>query len=149
TPADQTIRYRINGPDGAVIKEADVKLNAFGSAFGSLDLTEAMRLGEYRVTFRNKENDRDIGYATLFRLEEYKLPEFKVDVKTPEEDGQKKTFRVGDKVEVTIQADYYFGGPVSQASVEVLVHQNPFWHTWHEPKPFPWLYEDMDENSPF
>ena len=150
TPADETIHYRINAPDGSVTKEDDIKLNAFGSAFGSLDLTDTMRLGEYRVTFREKGHDRDIGEATLFRLEEYKLPEFKVEVKTPEENGQKKTFRLGDKVEVTVQADYYFGGPVSDASVEVLVYQNPFWHVWHEPRAFPWLYEDLDnDNSPY
>jgi uncharacterized protein YfaS (alpha-2-macroglobulin family) len=150
TPAEQTIHCRILAPDGSLVKESDVKLNAFGSAFGSLDLTETMRLGEYRVIFREKGRDRDIAQATLFRLEEYKLPEFKVEVKTPEKDGQKKTFRVGDKVEVNIQADYYFGGPVSDASVEVLVYQNPYWHTWHDPHPYPWLYDDMEDgNSPY
>jgi len=150
TPADETIHYVISAPDNSLVKEADVKLNAFGSVFGSLDLTETMRLGEYRVRFHEKKGGREIGEATLFRLEEYKLPEFKVEVKTPEQDGQKKTFRVGDKVEVNIQADYYFGGPVSDASVEVLVYQNPYWHTWHEPHPYAWLYEDMDDgNSPY
>jgi len=38
----------------------------------------------------------------------------------------KKSFRLGEKVEVNIQADYYFGGPVSNAAVEVVVYQNPF-----------------------
>ena len=147
TPADQTIHYKINAPDNSQVKEGDVKLNAFGSAFGSLDLTETMRLGEYSVEFREPGHNESIGYATLFRLEEYKLPEFKVEVKTPEENGQKKTFRLGDKVEASIQADYYFGGPVSDATVEVLVYQNPFWQSWRQPHAFPWLYEDMDENE--
>ncbi len=53
------------------VKEADVKLNAFGSVFGTLELTEAMRLGEYNVTFENKEKNENIGSAMLFRLEEY------------------------------------------------------------------------------
>jgi hypothetical protein len=150
TPADQSIHYRITAPDNSLVKEAEAKLNAFGSASGSLDLTETMRLGEYQVVFWDTDPNRPIGAAPLFRLEEYKLPEFKVEVKTPEENGQKKTFRLGDKVEVSIQADYYFGGPVSDASVELLVYQNPFWHIWHEPRPFPWLYDDMtDENSPY
>lgn len=150
TPADRTIHYKIKGPDDSVVKEGDVKLNAFGSAFGSLDLTETMRLGEYQVEFREPGHDDTIGDATLFRLEEYKLPEFKVEVKTPEENGQKKTFRLGDKVEASIQADYYFGGPVSDATVEVLVYQNPFWQSWRQPHAYPWFYEDMDEseNSP-
>lgn len=150
TPANETIHYKITGPDNSTVKESEAKLNAFGSAFGSLDVTETMRLGEYRVNFWYDDPNRSIGEATLFRLEEYKLPEFKVEVKTPEENGQKKTFRVGDKVEATIQADYYFGGPVANASVEVLVHQNPFWHVWHEPREFAWLYEDIDNaNSPY
>ncbi|HWD94563.1 MAG TPA: alpha-2-macroglobulin family protein [Verrucomicrobiae bacterium] len=149
TPAEQSIHYRILAPDNSAVKEAEVKLNAFGSAAGALDLTETMRLGEYRVIFWDQSPNRPIGEATLFRLEEYKLPEFKVEVKTPEENGQKKTFRLGDKVEVSVQADYYFGGPVSDAGVEVLVYQNPFWHIWHEPRPYPWLYSDLDENSPF
>ena len=147
TPANETIHYKINGPDGSVVKESDVTLNAFGSVFGSLDLTEAMRLGEYRVTFLNRDQKHEIGNAALFRLEEYKLPEFKVEVKTPEENGQKKTFRLGDKVEVTIQADYYFGGPVSDASVEVQVHQNPHHCTSGTSRiAIPGISEDMDEN---
>jgi uncharacterized protein YfaS (alpha-2-macroglobulin family) len=150
TPAGKTVRYQIYAPDKSLVKEGDVVLNPFGSAFGSLDLTETMRLGEYSIEFREFGRG-EIGEATLFRLEEYKLPEFKVEVKTPEENGQKKTFRVGDKVEASIQADYYFGGPVSDATVEVLVYQNPFWQSWRQPHAYPWFYEDMDEseNSPY
>jgi alpha-2-macroglobulin len=150
TPRGQKLHYRLLGPDGSPIEEGDITLNAFGSASGSLPLTNTMRLGEYRVEFTEMRHLVRVGEATLFRLEEYKLPEFKVEVKTPEENGQKKTFRVGEKVSVDIQADYYFGGPVSAASVEVLVHQSPYWHTWHEPRPFPWFYDDMDnEDSPY
>ena len=84
-----------------------------------------------------------IGAAKLFRLEEYKLPEFKVQVKTPEEDGKKKTFRVGEKVEVDVQADYYFGGPVRNASVEVVVYQSPLYLQWFPRREYSWYYEDM------
>ena len=55
--------------------------------------------------------------------------------------GREKTFRLGDTVEVAIQADYYFGGPVANADVEVLVYQNPFYHYWRPPHRFPWYYE--------
>src|SRR4029079_4024515 len=56
----------------------------------------------------------------------------------------RKAFRVGDKVEVNIQADYYFGGSVANASVEVLVYQNTFYHYWRRPHEFPWFYQDME-----
>ncbi len=147
TPANQTIEFQINDPRGTKVKEGKAALNSFGSAWGSLELTEQMPLGEYQVTFWDEGRKRNIGGATLFRLEEYKLPEFKVVVSTPEEDGKKKTFRLGDTIEVTVQADYYFGGPVANASVEIVVNQNPYWQVWPQPRDFPWFYEDMDQNG--
>ncbi|HEY5910396.1 MAG TPA: alpha-2-macroglobulin family protein, partial [Verrucomicrobiae bacterium] len=147
TPVDQTIEFQIDDPRGAKVKADKIKLNAFGSAWGALELTEQMPLGEYRVTFWDNGRSHPIGYATLFRLEEYKLPEFKVTVETPEEQGRKKAFRLGEKVEVNVQADYYFGGPVANASVEVVVYQNPFYHYWHQPREFPWFYEDIDAGA--
>ncbi|HEY1174209.1 MAG TPA: alpha-2-macroglobulin family protein [Verrucomicrobiae bacterium] len=144
TPANETIWYRIAGPDNALLKEGEIKLNEFGSYSGSLELTESLRLGEYRVTFLEKNKNNYIGEAALFRLEEYKLPEFKVAVQTPEENGQRKIFRVGEQVEASIQADYYFGGAVANASVEVVVYQNPYYFFNPQPREFPWFYEDMD-----
>jgi uncharacterized protein YfaS (alpha-2-macroglobulin family) len=153
TPGEEVLQYQINDARGVKVKEDKVTLNAFGSSWGSLDLTEQMPLGEFHITFWeagrpwDDHKKRVIGNATLFRLEEYKLPEFKVSVQTPEEQGKKKTFRLGDKVEVNIQADYYFGGPVANANVEVLVYQNPFFHYWHPVRDYAWFYEDMD--SPY
>ncbi len=144
TPANATVEFEITDPRGAKVKADKTTLNAFGSAWGVLELTEAMPLGEYRVQFWDEGRKNGIGTATLFRLEEYKLPEFKVAVQTPEEAGKRKAFRLGETVQVTIQADYYFGGPVANASVEVLVRQNPLWLTWRKPRDFPWFYEDMD-----
>ena len=144
TPANETIWFRIDGPDGALVKEGELKLNEFGTGWASLELTEQQRLGEYRVSFRDKTKTTHIGNATLFRLEEYKLPEFKVAVQTPEEGGRKKAFRTGDKVEVNIQADYYFGGPVANATVEVIVHQDPYYFAWKEPREFGWFYEENE-----
>lgn len=153
TPTDATIEFEITDPRGAKVKADTAKLNTFGSAWGSLELTEAMPLGEYQVQFWSEGRKQHIGNAQLFRLEEYKLPEFKVTVQTPEESGlelqlkRKKAFRLGETVEVSVQADYYFGGAVANASVEVLVYQNPFWMHFPQPREFPWFYEDMDESA--
>ena len=145
TPANEVVEYQINDPRGTKVIEGKATLNAFGSAWGSLDLGEQLPLGQYQIQFWTERRAHHIGNATLFRLEEYKLPEFKVAVKTPEQDGRKKAFRVGEKVEVDIQADYYFGGPVTNASVEVVVYQNPFYHYWFPRREYPWYYDDFDE----
>ncbi|MEE8269977.1 MAG: alpha-2-macroglobulin family protein, partial [Nitrospinaceae bacterium] len=137
------LEYEITDPRGSKLKKGKLKLNEFGSAWDSLELSEKIPLGEYRVTFWTKGRRKHIGSSALFRLEEYKLPEFKVSVQTPEENGKKKTFQLGDKVEVDIHAEYYFGGPVANANVEVVVYQRPFYHSWHPQPKFPWYYEDM------
>src|SRR5688572_2334621 len=77
-------------------------------------------------------------------MEEYKLPEFMVKVSTPEENGKRKAYLLGDYVEAAIQADYYFGGPVANASVEVVVRQNPYYRWWSWPREFSWCYEDQN-----
>lgn len=130
TPANQILEYQINDPRGTKVAEGKATLNDFGSAWSSFELGEQLPLGAYNVQFWDQGRQNGIGSATLFRLEEYKLPEFKVAVKTPEVDGKKKAFRLGEKVDVNIQADYYFGGPVNNASVEVVVYQSPFHHYW-------------------
>ena len=143
TPANQTLEYQITDPRSSKIKEGKIKLNEFGSAWDSFELAESMPLGAYRITFWNTGRKKHIGDAELFRLEEYKLPEFKVSAKTPEVDGKPKTFQLGDEVEVVVQAEYYFGGPVANANVEILVHQKPFHHTWRPQPDYPWYYTDM------
>src|SRR6266850_1872524 len=145
TPANQIIEYQISDPRGTKVTEGKASLNAFGSAWGSLELTEQLPLGEYNIQFWDEGRHIGIGNAKLFRLEEYKLPEFKVRVQTPEENGKKKSFRLGEKVEVNIQADYYFGGPVSNAAVEVVVYQNVFYHYWYPRRDYAWYYADFNE----
>jgi uncharacterized protein YfaS (alpha-2-macroglobulin family) len=144
TPASQVVEYQITDPRGTKVTEGKATLNTFGSAWGSLELGEQLPLGEYNIQFWDQNRMQNIGSAKLFRLEEYKLPEFKVQVKTPEQDGRKKAFRLGEKVEVEIQADYYFGGPVSNASVEVVVYQNPFYLYWYPHRDYPWYYSDFE-----
>lgn len=147
TPSNQIVEYQITDPRGTKVTEGKATLNAFGSAWSSFELGDQLPLGAYNVQFWDQGRSNNIGSATLFRLEEYKLPEFKVAVKTPEVDGKKKAFRLGEKVEVNIQADYYFGGPVSSASVEVVVYQKPFYHYWYPQRDYPWYYEEIEQSG--
>ncbi|MGB0579358.1 MAG: alpha-2-macroglobulin family protein [Limisphaerales bacterium] len=144
THPGRKIRYEIHDPRGTKVHTGKVDLNEFGTAWGQFKPTKSSPLGEYNIRLYLDSGNDSVGAAKLFRLEEYKLPEFKVAVKTPEEDGKKKTFRVGDRVDVTIQADYYFGGPVVNANVEVTVHQRQYWHRWFRQREFPWFYQDVD-----
>lgn len=146
--AERKLTYTITDPQGNKIAEDTVTLNAFGSAWGELPIKKEMPLGEYQVAFignvESGGNPFHFGNVSLFRVEEYKLPEFKVAIKTPEVNGKKKIFRLGESVEAEIGADYYFGGAVANADVQVIVRQNPFYYFWTKPREYPWLYEDMN-----
>ena len=83
TPATRVVEYEIVDPRGSKVVDGRATLNEFGSAWGGLQLAAAMPLGEYRVTFWDEGRHTTIGSATLFRLEEYKLPEFKVSSRPP------------------------------------------------------------------
>ncbi|HTI68713.1 MAG TPA: alpha-2-macroglobulin family protein [Candidatus Limnocylindria bacterium] len=145
-PAGKKIYYEITDPRGARMTNGVIEFNAFGTSWGDFQLGETAPLGQYSILFWDQaEKRRHLGSSVLFRLEEYKLPEFEVKVALPEEtapDGtrRKKTFKLGESIEVNIQAGYYSGGAVKDAQVEVLVHQSE----WHPIRPldlpYPWYY---------
>lgn len=140
TPAGAKINYRIMDPRGQKIKEGDLTLNSFGSAWGELELTPEMTLGQYQMLFG--EGQQSYLGVGQFRLEEYKLPEFKVSVQTPEENGRPKTFRLGEKVEIAVKGEYYFGGAVANASVHVVVRTNTLYHIFRPARAYAWYFDD-------
>jgi uncharacterized protein YfaS (alpha-2-macroglobulin family) len=143
TPAGQTLHYEIVSPRNETISEGTATLNSFGSFWADLPLTSSMPLGAYTIRFRKTQPDNQsdyVGAAQLFRLEEYKLPEFRVEVSTPEEGGKKKQYRLGETVEATIDASYYFGGPVANAVVEAVVYSRPFNHYWAGWREYAWYF---------
>ena len=147
TPAGVELRYDIIDARQTMVAEGTATLSEFGSAFDSIDLKAEWPLGEYNIRFwRDVETKKvQVASATLFRLEEYKLPEFTVTVEpAKDENGKPRLFRIGDVVEAHITAEYYFGGAVAAADVEVVVQQKPFWHWYRPPRRCGWYYSDND-----
>jgi alpha-2-macroglobulin len=148
TPAGESIDWEIRDPQGSALKSGTSTLDAFGAAWGTLETTAQMTLGEYQVVFQRKAKNQHLGQATLFRLEEYELPEYEVSVKPPlDAAGRPKLFRLGDRVEIEIESTYYHGAPVAGAAVEVFVHQRPRYRPVPKVREFPWFYDDAREIS--
>lgn len=126
TPSGETVSYTINDPRGATVKQGECKLNEFGSYWESLSLTDTMPLGLYTISFTRPAHE-SLSSTYFFRLEEYKLPEFKVTVQTPQQEGRPKIFLLGEKVDADIFVEYYSGGPVAHEKVDVVVYKNPIY----------------------
>jgi uncharacterized protein YfaS (alpha-2-macroglobulin family) len=70
-----------------------------------------------------------------FRVEEYKKPEYEVQVEAP-----KEPVRLGERVEATIKARYYFGAPVTQARVKYKVLRSSHSSRWYPRGEWDWMY---------
>jgi len=149
TPSGETLGVTLRDQRGGELWKGTVTANEFGSAWGEVPLTDKMALGMIRMEFRKgSPTGSHLGDADVCRLEEYKLPEFKVGVQTPMVDGKRKVFRTGDIVEAEIQADYFYGEPVAGAEVEVIVRMKRIWLYWQPEREFAW-YRGGRDPDPF
>jgi uncharacterized protein YfaS (alpha-2-macroglobulin family)/tetratricopeptide (TPR) repeat protein len=134
--AEETFQVTVTGPKRKKMFDGRLTTNAFGTLHGSVKLPKDAPLGMYYV---NLKATRKISFyhwgGNRFRVEEYKKPEFKVTVSSDE--PQRKA---GGKIEVKINATYYFGAPVADAEVTYRVHRKNYRHTYTPPGEYDWLY---------
>lgn len=119
TPDADTIRMSVANGFGETIYEGDVDINEYGTFSLQLDLADDVTLGFYSA-IAEMESGRNYYYnprgRARFNVAEYRLPEFLVDVtaNVPE-------VVQGDTVSMTVDSTYFFGGSVSDATVEYSV----------------------------
>ncbi|MDY0167208.1 MAG: MG2 domain-containing protein [Thermoguttaceae bacterium] len=114
------------------VLEHTYKADEYGGFEGELDLPKDATLGQYGMTVR--QGDRHFGGGS-FRVEEYKKPEFEVSIDAPDD-----PVMLGELIEATIKANYYFGSPVTSAKVKYKVTRTPHTQPWYPPMPWDWFY---------
>ncbi len=131
--AGQTFHVEIHNPKGEKILEKDLVADEYGGISGDLILPRTATLGQYNMNLRNVLGWQHAG--NTFRVEEYKKPEFEVKVDSPTE-----PVKLGDKIPVTIDARYYFGAPVANATVKYKVTRTPHSAQWYPTGRWDWFY---------
>ncbi len=127
--AGKEIVYEIYDPRGEkIVEKKNVKLDAYGGFVGSLELSKDATLGVYQVNVINFGGGN-------FRVEEYRKPEYEVSVDAP-----KDPIALGDKFKATIRAKYYFGSPVTEATVKYKVLREKADADWYPIRPWDWFY---------
>ncbi len=126
--AGQAFALEIRNPKGERLVEKQVKADAYGGIEGKLDLPADAMLGVYRVGIVDQGGGQ-------FRVEEYKKPEFEVSVAAPEE-----PVMLGEKIQATIEAKYYFGSPVTEAKVKYKIERTAHSERWYPVGPWDWLF---------
>ena len=131
--ADKMFKLRIQNPKGQKVLEKTMKADAYGGLTGEFSLPADTTLGVYWIQIAD---DRDVGLGGgSFRVEEYKKPEFEVTVEAP-----KEPISLGEKIEATVKAKYYFGAPVTSARVKVKVLRTSYRSTWYPRGRWDWFY---------
>jgi uncharacterized protein YfaS (alpha-2-macroglobulin family) len=129
--ADKSFTVRIFNPKGEKIYEKDLKADAYGGIGDDLPLSKDVALGVYHIQIQHP----GVGGGGSFRVEEYKKPEFEVQVEAP-----RGPVRLGEKVEATIKASYYFGAPVTSAKVKYKVLRTAYTERWYPRGSWDWMY---------
>ena len=148
-PANMPVKALIFNAQGTQVKEGKYTTNDYGAFDDTMVLDDKAVLGEYRMELYSGDGNTHYATARLFRLEEYKLPEFivKVAAKPKEDKSGINAYRLGDTVTVDVDAKYYFGGPVANADVEYLVYASPLYRTYRPWRQYSWYYDDMYQQN--
>jgi uncharacterized protein YfaS (alpha-2-macroglobulin family) len=127
--ADKAFNVVIRNPKGEKVYEKRLGTDAYAGLNDSYTLPKDAALGVYSIQVGHH-------WATAtFRVEEYKKPEFEVKVDSP-----KEPVRLGDKVDATVTAKYYFGAPVTQGNVKVKVLRTSHSTDWYPRARWDWFY---------
>lgn len=129
--AEKNFTVRITAPQGEIFLEKEYRTDGFGGLDGEVSLPKKAKLGIYQIAILN---DSISGNGT-FRVEEYKKPEFEVNVDAP-----KDQVSLGNEIEIPVSARYYFGSPVQHAKAKYKVLRTTFTDTWYPFDCWDWLY---------
>ena len=130
----------IYDPQRAKVFGENLTADEYGGITAELPLDPEAVLGQYQIQISaiGGADPRDvtrISGGSTFRVEEYKKPEFEVTVDAPTE-----PVMLGEDVTAKVTAKYYFGSPVTDATVKLKVLRSEYDATWYPNRPWDWCY---------
>lgn len=150
--ANQKFTLQLQNPKNETLLEKEVETDRWGGVDGTIELDDAATLGRYRLQlgrlvptkrYRNVNGRREAYTEMRFRqfgqgtfaVEEYRKPEYEVIVDAPTD-----PVKLGDEVKATVKATYFFGAPVTDATVKYKVNRTPRESRWFPVGRWDWLY---------
>jgi len=140
--AGKKFTIQVSNPKGEKIHKQQFTADEFGGFAGEYKLPNDAALGRYYINILPIKIKPEgfpkvvqISGGNSFRVEEYKKPEFEVTVDAPD-----KPVKLGEKITATITAKYYFGAPVTNATVKYKVTRSNYESRWYPIDRWDWLY---------
>jgi hypothetical protein len=120
-PTDKKVHLVLEDSQYNEVYSEDVKLLADGSFNGDFKLSDKARLGSYDLYAETLGSTNPQRFYHYFFVEEYKKPQFKVEIL-----GSQVDYTAGDDVSLDVQANYYFGGAIQGGGVKWTVMREPY-----------------------
>lgn len=124
-PTDLPINIVVRNDRGDEIFRQQVAPNAHGTVNGSLVLAPEATTGYYYLESTIEQDGYTIYNGVGFQVGAYRKPEFEISVTANQEE-----YVQGDTVSVTVQADYFSGGPLANAPVTWRILAEPYTFNW-------------------
>jgi uncharacterized protein YfaS (alpha-2-macroglobulin family)/tetratricopeptide (TPR) repeat protein len=134
-PLGAPLQVEVYDAKNTLVKTLSLNEDENGCASGEYTLGEEPPLGVWHLAINGYRPDAHYCAAAMFRVEEYKKPEFEVGVKPA-----KSQVHLGEKTSAKIEARYYFGAPVANATVSYKVFREDYHHVYLGPGEYDWLY---------
>lgn len=134
--AGRSVPLAIYNPKGEKIYTKTLMCDDYGGLVGELELPSDATLGQYNIQLDDGHNlELHAMSGNHFRVEEYKKPEFEVSIAAPTE-----PVMLGEKITAKINAKYYFGSPVTKATVKYKITRKAYDQDWYPVAPWDWCY---------
>lgn len=131
--ATVNVRAWVYGDQGQVgIYTGTATLTAEGTANGKFEIPVDAPVGSYTIAMSRPgaalaDYYDYSGAYTSFSVEEYRKPDFQVGVTADPEKVH------GDQVMATVQASYYFGGPLQNVTTTINLQSSTYYFSWSDP----------------
>lgn len=117
TPKIEDVEISIYDANNNRVYLNNTQTSEFGIVSGKFTLADEVNSGEYKISVSTKSSK----VTKSFTVNPYVLPTFEVNV-----DNVKDTYAIGDTTEIAINAKYFFGEPVANATVKGTLNGEEF-----------------------
>ena len=113
--ADQSAVFSVVNPKGDIVFKQEDKTSKYGITAADCPLDSEIQEGAYTLLCKTG----DVESRLSVDVRKYVLPKFKATA-TPD----KPFYKPGDTIKVAVQADYFFGKPAADATVNMVVTED-------------------------
>ncbi len=136
-PQDQKVNVVVNGPQGHTLLTTEAHLSPFGGFWFDIDVPGDARLGDYYIAATMPHGS----FTRSCTGEEYRPATFEVNGTTAE-----PSIVSHGEVHGTVSANYFYGAPVRNGTVDLAVHSRRRYVTFDKLPEFQ-FGDDRDDSS--